>query len=737
MVVLNRQGQIVLVNSQAEQMFGYQREELLGQEIEILMPERFRSLHPEYRRQFFAQPRMRPMGRGLELYGLRKDGTEFPVEISLSPLETAKGTLVSGAIRDITERKKSEERFRLATKATNDAIWDLDLKDGTVSWNDTYSRLYGRPDAADSWRFWIDRIHPEDRTRIVDGFQAALPGGATSWSAEYRFQRPDGEWAYIYDRAYIARDASGNAWRVIGAMQDLTERKKAEAALRESEERFRRVFEEGPLGLALVNRDFRFEKVNSALCQMVGYDEAELSRMSFVDITHSDDVRADVELAEKLFKREIPFYRIQKRYLKKTGEIIWINLTASVIQGPDGEPMYGLAMVEDITELKRTQEEVLFRQKLESVGTLAGGIAHDFNNILGVVQAQAELALQEVDAGSSCTEQLNAVRDVAMRGAEIVRQLLIYAGRENTAVELVDLSTIVEEMLSLLRVSVRKRATMEANLDRHLPTVRASAAQLRQIVINLITNASDAIGDRDGIIRVTTRHVTLDRESAATASGTLPNRGYVELEVSDTGRGMSAEIQAKVFDPFFTTKSQGRGLGLAVVQGIVRNLGGTIVVTSELNKGSTFRISLPCAEGTAGASSHVESVAVDLAAPSPHATVLVVEDEDDLRRPVAKMLRKIGFEVFEAADGYSAIEVLRTDGGKFDVILLDMTMPGASSGEIIAQAANTKPEIRVILTSAYSQEVASTMSQAQIHSFIRKPFLLADLVSAIRSCLSS
>ncbi len=375
----------------------------------------------------------------------------------------------------------------------------------------------------------------------------------------------------------------------------------AEAASRESEERFRRVFEEGPLGLALVGRDYRFMKVNGALCEMVGYPEAELVQKTFTEITHPDDVGADVELAERLFKREIPFYRMQKRYQKKNGEIIWINLTASVIHGPGGQPLHGLAMVEDITEIKRAQEEALFRQKLESVGTLAGGIAHDFNNLLGAVQAQAELGLTELDAGSSCEEALKAICQVAMRGSEIVRQLMIYAGKESADVGPVDLSKTVDEMLSLLKVSVTKRAVIEAHFDQDLPPICGSAAQLRQIVMNLITNASDAIGDRDGVIRVFARRLTLKRESAGSLSGTLPDGEYVQLEVSDTGRGMSLQTQAKVFDPFFTTKSAGRGLGLAVVQGIVRSLGGAIYLASEPDKGTTFQVWLPSVKTTAAA----------------------------------------------------------------------------------------------------------------------------------------
>jgi CheY-like chemotaxis protein/two-component sensor histidine kinase len=303
---------------------------------------------------------------------------------------------------------------------------------------------------------------------------------------------------------------------------------------------------------------------------------------------------------------------------------------------------------------------------------------------------------------------------------------------------LVDLSETVGEMLSLLKVSVTKHAVIQANLDPDLPTIRASAAQLRQIVMNLITNASDAIGDRDGVIRVITRRVTPKGGSAAISSETSADGDYVQLEVSDTGRGMSPQTQAKVFDPFFTTKSAGRGLGLAVVQGIVRSLGGAIYLTSEQDKGATFQIMLPSSETTTGANGHAISAVEEVAVPPRHGTVLVVEDEGHLREAVVKMLRKTGFEVLEAGDGSSAIDRLRADGCKIDVILLDMTIPGVPSHEIVAEAANAMPDIRVILTSAYSQEMAAgLMSEPQICAFIRKPFQLVDLLKTLRSSFPS
>jgi CheY-like chemotaxis protein/two-component sensor histidine kinase len=339
------------------------------------------------------------------------------------------------------------------------------------------------------------------------------------------------------------------------------------------------------------------------------------------------------------------------------------------------------------------------------------------------------------EMGSAPEEELKD-RQVALRGSEIVRQLMIYAGKEKETIGRIDLSRTVAEMVELLRVSVSKQAVLVTDLGQDLPHLQADAAQIRRIVMNLVTNASQAIGTRDGVVRVSTGRVAAGQ--AATLAHGSGERDYLELEVSDNGCGMPLEMQSKVFDPFFTTRSAGHGLGLAVVQGIVRNLGGTIHLASEPGRGTTFRILLPsapaAAEEAAGQLSSAGEPAHELLA----ATVLIVEDEDVLRQSVAKMLRRKGAVVLEAANGSAAIDLLRTKGSQLDVILLDLTIPGPSSQEVLAEAAQGRPDLKVILTSAYSEEMAAaSMGSPIVRRFVRKPFPLQDLVQTLRNVLSS
>jgi signal transduction histidine kinase/CheY-like chemotaxis protein len=415
------------------------------------------------------------------------------------------------------------------------------------------------------------------------------------------------------------------------------------------------------------------------------------------------------------------------------GEVRTILCTWEVRLDEDGTPVRIFGTCQDITDTRRVQQESFTRQKLETLGTLASGIAHDFNNLLGGVLAQAELGLSECVSGASPQQELEGIRDVALRGSEIVRQLMIYAGTETASSGQVDVSRIVQEMLELLKFSISKRVVLETDLAPELPTITANGAQIRQIVMNLVTNASDAIGGRAGWIRVTTRFITAGPDMPGDV---VVGQRYVRLEVEDNGCGMTPDIQARAFDPFFTTRSAGHGLGLAVVDGTVRQLGGTILVTSEENKGTRFEVFLPCDGSPADATSNLIPLTQAKARPSEEGAILIVEDEDSLRQGIGKMLRKAGYEVFEAAEGPAAIDRLRSDV-PIDLILLDMTIPGASSQSLLAEAMKLRPEMRVVLTSAYSEErVGSGSPGTPPHAFIRKPFQFEELMKVLGDALS-
>jgi two-component system cell cycle sensor histidine kinase/response regulator CckA len=509
---------------------------------------------------------------------------------------------------------------------------------------------------------------------------------------------------------------------------------RAEAALRESEERFRRVFEDGPLGIALAGKDYRFLKVNSALCRMVGYDEAELTKMSFLDITHPDDLEVNRELSGRLFRWEIPRFRLQKRYVKKDGDIIWINLTASFIRDAEGLPWYGLAMIEDITETKRAQEEAIARQKLEGLGVLAGGIAHDFNNLLGSIMATSELVQSELPGGSPAYDGVESIKNVADRAAEIVRQMLAYAGQESTVFEPLDLSGLVNDMLQLLKVSICKRAQLTVDLPPNLPAVRANAAQIRQVVMNLITNASEALGEKEGVISVTLAHARSGSDQFPDSTPNLLQNDHLRLAVSDTGAGMTEEIQARIFDPFFTTKFTGRGLGLAAVQGIIHNHGGTINVVSAPGQGSRFEVLLPCTSQPARDTRDIPVPASAGAVGRGGATVLVIEDEEALRLAVSKMLRKQGFSVVEASDGPAGLDLFRGNERKIDAVLLDLTLPGKSGPEVLEELRRMRPDVKVIITTAYGQDsVRKAIGEQQPWLYIRKPYRVSEVADLIRS----
>jgi CheY-like chemotaxis protein len=333
------------------------------------------------------------------------------------------------------------------------------------------------------------------------------------------------------------------------------------------------------------------------------------------------------------------------------------------------------------------------------------------------------------------TEEVHQIKEVAIRASEIVRELMIYSGQEGATLQPVDLSDLVQEMSGLLKTSISNRSLLRLDLSRELPPVLGNATQIRQLVMNLVINASQAIGERDGVIHVRTS-VVRDGRSLARDGCRDSDKDFVRLEVGDTGCGMTEEEKAKIFDPFFTTKPAGHGLGLAVVQGIVQSHGGAITVFSTPGKGSTFEVLFRCDSACREMAPSVSFEAhVETPAPVP-GTVLLVEDEDGLRIAVTAALRNRGFSVVSAADGTTAVELFRGQAHDIGVVILDLRLPGLPGQEVFRQIRAIKPGIKVMFTSAYDATIANAVSDHCILKFLQKPYKFADLFSELRRVLS-
>jgi two-component system cell cycle sensor histidine kinase/response regulator CckA len=377
-------------------------------------------------------------------------------------------------------------------------------------------------------------------------------------------------------------------------------------------------------------------------------------------------------------------------------------------------------------ERKQLHEQMLHAQKLESLGVLAGGIAHDFNNLLCGMLGSADLALFDLEPAHPARDSLEMVRDTAHRATELCRQMLAYSGKGRFEVEPLDVSRLIGDMAQLLRVSVAKKANLRFELQPDLPTVAADATQLRQIMLNLVVNASDSLGGGSGSITIATGAMQCDRGYLRSAylHEDLPEGRYVFIEVADTGCGMDEETRLRIFDPFFTTKFAGRGLGLAATLGIVRGHNGTIKLYSEPRVGTTFKVLLPAVTPPA-VSSRQTAVAAQWQGGG---VVLLVDDERTVRTIGAKMLERLGFEVLLAEDGLVGVEKYREHADRIDVVILDMTMPGLSGEEAFGELRRLRPDVRVLLTSGYNeQEATSRFIGKGLAGFLQKPFQLSTL----------
>ena len=549
-----------------------------------------------------------------------------------------------------------------------------------------------------------------------------------------------------FDAVQAQREWSADTERLLQfvatVIANALDRQRVEETLRGSEERYRTLFERAPVGILHFDPSGQCTHCNDEAARMMGATREQLVGSLRVDRLRDPAVRAALERAlagEGTGYYDGPYTSVT------TGKHLWMRAFGYPLPGEDGRPGAAIVLAQDITEQKRTEAErerlaaqLLQAQKLESLGVLAGGVAHDFNNILMGVLGNASLALMHLAPEAPAREFVQQVETAALRAADLANQMLAYSGKGAFLVQPLNLSHLVEEMSHLLASAIARKVTLRRELQADLPSVQADATQLRQVVLNLITNAAEAIGEQQGVTTVRTGVVEADREylSGMYVDDHLPCGRYVYLEVSDTGCGMDEETRARIFEPFFTTKFTGRGLGLAGVLGIVRGHKGGIRVASQPGQGTTFTVLLPGATEAAAAPAEVAADGGPREAEAAGGTVLVVDDEEAVRYVARAALEAAGFEVLLAADGREAVELFGRYADDISVVLLDLTMPKLSGDEVLDGIRAIRPEVPVILSSGFSaQEAAARFGGREVAGFLQKPYRVSELSERIREAL--
>ena len=650
---------------------------------------------------------------------------------------------MAGTAIDIGDRKSAE----LALQRNRDLLAEAERLAGVGSWeweissdrwffSENWRRIHGTDDEFPNTERLLQLAHPEDLPAVQEAFRKALEETGV-YEIQHRICRgDDGDVRHILARGELECDSDGTPRRLFGAAQDVTEKVRSETILRQSESRYRALFDNAPLGMFTSSPEGRFTAVNQTLADMLGYPDPEAVLANVRDIAKEIYVHPERrgEIVE-IIRNAGDVATFENEYYRRDGETFIANLNVVIMGEESGKPPYLLGMLEDITERKRGEKERLAlerkiqeTQKLESLGVLAGGIAHDFNNILMAVLGNADLALDRLPAMSPARGNLREIESASRRAADLCSQMLAYSGKGKFVIEPIDLSALVEEMHHLLDASTSKKAVLRLDLAEEIPAVRGDATQIRQVVMNLVINASEAIGERSGMITVSTGVRDCDAEfleATLLKENVRPGR-YVFLAVSDTGCGMTAETRRRVFEPFFTTKFTGRGLGMSAVLGIVRGHQGTLQLISEQGDGAEFTILFPALEESAPVS---EQTAADgenggrLAG-----CVLLVDDEETIRSLGRQMLERIGFEVITARDGADALMIYENLSDRIDLVLLDLTMPNMDGEEAMDALLRMNPDLRIVLSSGYSEhEISSRFSGRGLAGFLQKPYTLSRL----------
>ncbi|HTY38087.1 MAG TPA: PAS domain S-box protein, partial [Bacteroidota bacterium] len=717
-------GRYLYVSPACRTLLGYSPEEMLGRSAYELVHEEDQpsvSAHHKHQLSTYATD-------PVVFRCLRRDGAVIWLEATsrlLLDAETGQPTEIHVSSRDITRRRVAElalreSEVRLRTVVSNVPVVLFAInKEGifTLSEGLGLRKLGLKPgQIVGASVYDVYKDHPD----VIDQVRRALEGEtvvSTTLVGAVAFET-------YYTQTF---DDAGGVSGLIGVGTDVTERLQAEEALRESERMYKTLIEQSSDPVYMI-QDGRLVFVNHRWEEMFGYSSAEVTSPGFnilSIIAPESRVLVDKRLRSYARRETVPM-RYEMKGMKRDGTILELDVSVADIEWK-GKPAFQ-GIYRDITDQKRAEETTRHQQKTESLGILAGGIAHDFNNLLQSILGQTSLALSRLPKDTPAFSNVSKAEQTAKRAAELTRQLLAYSGKGKFNVRPLDLNALIRENLHFLELAIPKGVTLEENLEPSLPYIEADAGQIQQVVMNLIINASEAVGERTGRILLATSVETIPFDAVdnwTRATGTLTPGEFVKLEVVDNGVGMAADTLRKIFDPFFTTKVTGRGLGLSAVIGIVKGHHGGLRVESEAGRGTSFKLVFPVSASRPEAVATAEK---KTGSRRYKGCVLVIDDEEQVREVVSDMLEDAGIETLVAPSGEEGIRTYKLHNDVIGLVLLDLSMPGLGGKETFRLLKQFDPQVKVVLSSGYSEtEVTDDLRDLGLAGFIQKPFRYENL----------
>jgi len=724
------------VNPKFAVIFGYTVEECLNN-----MPF-YDLVHPDDRDTVEEQVRKRASGEVKSVHysfrGIKRNGEIIDVEIFGSSIFVNGKSAVTGTMLDITERKKtefalkeSEEKYRLIVQNQNDLIVKFNLQQKIIYASPSYCSTFGKTEKELLGCDFKPLIHPKDIPNVQVSLASLTDAPHTTYHEE-RAETVNG-WRWFGWSAKAALDNDGKIKEIVSVGRDITERKKVEKSLAESEARLKKAQSVAKIG----NWEY-----DIARGEVWGSEQAfqiyGIERTS--PYLPLDKVEACIPDAPKVNQALIDLIQKNKKYdiefevhREIDEKVILIHSLAELVCNNE-VPKKVLGIIHDITEQRKLEIQLQKAQKIESIGTLAGGIAHDFNNILFPIVGYAEMLLEDIPADSPLRNNLDEIYIGSLRARDLVKQILTFSRPDRTEIKLMRIQPVIEEALKLIRSTIPTPIEIKQDIQNNCGIIKADPTQIHQIIMNLATNAYHAMEDTGGELKVNLKQIELGEQDVI--SPDMEPGPYACLTIVDTGIGIDKKLTEKIFDPFFTTKELGKGtgMGLSVVHGIVHNAGGSIHVYSQPGKGTEFHVYLPVVKSSS------EQHEIQTKEPIQHGTerILLVDDETPIVTMEKQLLERLGYSVTSRTSSLEALEAFRANPDKFDVVITDMAMPNMSGDKLAAELIKIRPDIPILLCTGFSEKISEEKAASTgIKGFLMKPIRVNDISKKIRELLDN